>query len=621
MLKKNLVLLLLINFTAVSIYSASMSRRAGDSPREEARWWPVTKAPGVVHVLDVNDMKSYESSKGETVHVRFGQEHMLAASLAGLAAQAVNEGRGNEMVWIKQHNIESHGPDYEMWFRESKKRIGFEDAGEKELWNLVKYFKDKGIVKGYVLYTHDFTQGEIPSLRKGLNHSANAATVACSIEQGVMIAEEIEDKAKAIGLKMLVDARGKDEGWAFGKYKEHLNRDFVFAHDPIAAHHRPLAIAHKVPVIFGIEEPTPTIYAWMNKPGGVMGWNAPGEGEFVEQLSRHGHILLPSNWCMNLTILSSGTLEYDVPLKFHTIDPAEVDYSDKSPAVSFIMSDGDNVQWLMGDFVHNQYYWASSNHGDYPIGWGMPYGDLDQVCPEVMELLYNTQPRNATINLHAGGYYMPDIYGEYLEDDEAEAALRKHARRVGYYINRYGLRTCMFLCQDLDSPGAIKAYTIFAEEIDCLAGMFVIQYMPYNPQDGGVYWVKNSKGIDIPVISCEYLIWANTNMAKAGTPAAVARMINEDAAKAQSSGQRYLEWGMTHTWSGFKKIEGNDEKAENDNFMAPGTQSAVTPTGWCVERLDEDIKVITPEELLWRLRMEHNPADTQKAINAISRGK
>ena len=573
----------------------------------EPRWWPSQKTPNVVYKVLLDNMDVVVGPKGNKESVQFGPLHMLAQSLAGLSAQAVNENRGDEMVWIEHRSGESHRRDYLIWYQDVKKRLGFKEGGEKDVWELVKYFNDKGIIKGYVLYAHDYSKGGVPELREGLDHSANAATVACAVEQGVMISTELEEKARIMGLKKLVDATGRDESWAFSEYKNQLNRKYVLAQDPKIPHHRGIAIANRLMLIFGMTDPTPAIYEWMHKPGGVLGWNVPGEGEFVAQLSEHGHILYASNWCMNLTVTAAGTDDYQPSRKFKMPDPEGIDYSDKSPMISFVMSDGDNVQWLMGDFINNPYYWASPDHGSFPYGWAIPLGSLDQVCPEVNEYLMRTQPDEITFNIHAGGYYMPDLLGKNLPAPERERVIREHSRAVSHYLKKYGIRTTQFICMDLDSDDAIAAYKIMAEEIDDLIGMFALQYAPYEAGDGKVIWVKNKNGVDIPVVTLKYCLWANLNLPQSGTPAKIARLISEDAQAETQKGKQYLNWAMTHAWSGFQKIESNDENAENGVFQKNGHSAGVTPTKWCIDRIDKSVKVITPIEMLWRIRMNHNP--------------
>ena len=55
---------------------------------------------------------------------------------------------------------------------------------------------------------------------------------------------------------------------------------------------------------------------------------------------------------------------------------------------------------------------------------------------------------------------------------------------------------------------------------------------------------------------------------------------------------------------------GVDEDAENmvqEDAAAKNGIRGYTPVVWCAERLPECIRVVSPEELLWRIRMQHDP--------------
>ncbi len=600
--------LLLIYFTILTSFAQA----------SDYRWWPTQKKPKALIRTSINMMAPGPGKEASADSRKSSPEHMMVQSVAGLAAQAVNQNQCDELVWVELEPGDSHQEAYQLWYKGAVQRLDLEDRGRIGPWELLERFQLKGIIKGYVLYSFDRSKGGIPLLRPGIDHSANAATVAAGVLQAVMISEEIEARAQKLGLKKLLDVRGKDEKWAFGKFKDKLNTSLALAQDPKMPHHRDIAIANKCMVLFGMEEPTPSVYQWLTPLSAIMGWNVPGEGEFIEQLSLYGHHLLPSNWCMNLPVLSAGSEAYDFK-PFKSFNPNQIDWEQKK-AVSFFMSDGDNVQWLMGNFAFDlDYYWANPHHGDFAFGWGMPYACLMQVCPETYNYLQETQPDNTTLVLHAGGYFMPDKLGLALSKKERHRVLTEHARRVSYYMNEAGCTTYMFLPMNAGTPEAIEAYEIFAREIDNLTGMFAIQYeTSYQARDGEIFWVKNKKGIEIPVVTCKYVIWANFNAPRAGTPARIARLINEEAADATQD-KPMLDWAMVHAWSGFKKIADNHETAENATFMAPGTKAGVTPVKWCIDRLDNDVKVVSPEELLWRIRMHHHPAQTRKALGMVKK--
>ncbi len=594
----------------IFIFAGLSAGPARSAPEASYRWWPVQQPPRAIVRTDFALMAEIAEPKGQKPSTWLGQEHMLVESVAGLAAQAVNERRGDELVWIEPRN-----DDYRLWFESMTNRLRLADRGIFKPWELVRRFAQRGIIKGYILYTYDPSTGGVTRSRPGSDESVNVATALAGLLGGVLVSEGLEDEARQAGLTRLFDARGKSESWCFEHYGKKFNRRFALVQDPQMPHCRDIAIAHRMMTLFGTDTPTPEVYAWLKPLSSIVGWNGADEGKSVEQISRAGHTLLPCNWSMNLCALSAGSDRWDGGGKFRSLDPRRIAFDDGKHAISFIMSDGDNVQWMMGAFCTHRDYWGSPDHGKFPIGWGAAIGCLDQCSPDTLAYLKRTQPPNTTLNLHAGGYFYPDLLGLDRSPKVRREILAEHARRVGHYLERSDCRTYQFLTMDLDSPSAREAYAIFAREMPDLLGMFAIQYYPYEGGDGEVFWVSNGRGGEVPVVTAKFSIWGNMPAAKprVGTPAKVALAINAAARTAAATNGLLQAWCVTHTWSGFKKTDGNDPQAGNANGD-PSAQRAVTPTRWCVERLDPSVNVVTPEELLWRIRMMHAPAATRRVI-------
>jgi hypothetical protein len=64
-------------------------------------------------------------------------------------------------------------------------------------------------------------------------------------------------------------------------------------------------------------------------------------------------------------------------------------------------------------------------------------------------------------------------------------------------------------------------------------------------------------------------------------------------------------------WVGTDNIDMPQEDAE-----AQGGARGYTPVTWCVERLPASIRTVGPEELIWRIRMKHNPEQTRKLMKS-----
>jgi len=602
-----------ISFT-IGVFLCAMAAGA-----ESLRWWPEQEMPKGLVTVETSEMKPVTEPCGKTVpSLNLGPEHMMAESLAGLAAQAVNEGRGDELIYVNLWD----NVDYNRWRLNILERTGIEDRGRQKIWDVARRYAEQGIVKGYILYSWDFSEGGITTRRKDSDESCNVATSLAGLLGGIIVSEGQEAQAKELGLKCLADVRGKTEQWVFDTYREKLSRKYVLLQDPIVPNNRAIAIAHCCLTVYGLEEPTESIFKWMEAPGFVFGWNdAHSEGESVTQFSKYGHIIGASNWALNMPALSlmrnkgeSATAKSFE--KFRTFDPTTIDFNDQSPAVSFYMSDGDNVQWMFGGFASHPYYWGANLNGRFPLGWGLPYADLLQIGVDVYDYLQETQPEQTSIVLMPG-YCFPDELGIALSSDRRTAILKQHCARIESYLKIAGTGLISFLCNDYDGEDAMEAYAMFAKEIPSLTGMMVIDYAPYEEGDGKVFWFPNADGVDIPVVTAKYALWANLNQERAGTPKKIARLINEDAAESQKTKTPFYAWTSIHAWSGFLENWDGDEKAENGLYNQGGSHAGVAPTYWCVKRLDPSIHVVTPDELIWRIRMTHRPEQT-KAVLGLS---
>lgn len=582
----------------------------GGYAKATPRWWPSQKLPKGLVTVSTRDMKPVVEPNGQTVKcINMGAEHMMVQSLAGLAAQGVNEGRFDELVYVNLWD----NADYSLWRNMLLRRTGIEDRGHATPWDLVRRYAAAGIVKGYILYSWDASEGEITARRKNSDESCNVASSLAGMLGGIIVSEGQENQAKLLGLECLMDTRGKTEQWLFDNYKEQFSKAYVLLQDPIVPNNRAIAIAHRCMIIYGLEAPTEQVYQWMDKPGLVFGWNdGHSEGAAVSQLSKYGHIIVPSNWALNLPALSlASDLNQIKPL--HSFDPRSIDFSDRSPAVSFYMSDGDNLQWMLGSFALNKYYWGSQLNGAYPLGWGVPFADLMQVGVDTYDYLRKTQPENTSMVLMPG-YFFPDELGTALDKEQRIALLKQHSARVEQYLQASGTGLFSFLSRHVDSKDAKEAYAIFAREIPSLTGMLAIDYSPYEEGNGEIYWIENAEGIEIPVVTAKYSLWANSRFERSGTPVKVARMINEDAAAARQKNEPFHIWTSVHAWSGFHENWTADEDDENGEYDRDGTQAGVAPTYWCTKRIDSTIKVVSPDELVWRIRMAHRPEQTRKVL-------
>jgi hypothetical protein len=539
---------------------------------------------------------------------------MMAQSVAGLAAKAVNEGRADEMVWAGTDNV-----DIEDWLaRLVKRQPQLELRGTFALWDLVDRYARKGIIKGYILYRADHSQGELSQHRPAIDCSVNVATSLAGVLDGIIVDEGIEGEAKQHGLKLLLDVRGRTQAWCFDRYKDEFNRHMLCTQDPQKPNVRDLAIAQKTLTVFGSAEPVPTAMKWLQPLSPILGWNGGDEFKTTEMSSTWGHIQTATDWAVNLPVLMAGTESAELP-KVRSFDPRTIDWTDRRSAVCFVDSDGDNVDFSEGDFFrvgNGKYYWASPDRGKIPFGWSCCFAHLAQLCPEAIDYAVATQSPNDWFLEWGGGYYYPDLFG--IDRPNRWELLAQHARRTWALMKRNNTHSIGFNVVKFDSPDALKAYEVFAGQTDGLLAILAFQYDRYEAGAGRIIWVKDRNGVEVPVISARYSIWEHANQRqRAGTPAKVAREIQQTVEQTPSEKLPRYDWVIAHAWSYFKPAPGTDEDAENmpqDKASSQGGARGYLPVTWCAQRLPPGIRVVSPDELVWRIRMRHDPAQTTRLI-------
>ncbi|WP_186804876.1 GxGYxYP domain-containing protein [Limihaloglobus sulfuriphilus] len=608
-------------FTILTIIAAVFSAgckaaevNAVNSKMLDGGWFPVQKVPkGVIKTVNPDEFEEVKSPSGKTAAGAFSPTHMLAQSLSGLAAKAVNEGSFDEMVWI-----DTERKDYKYWYKNLLERLEFEERGTFEVWDILRRYMDAGIVKGYILYSYDFSEGGAYTERENIDRSANVAATVAGLTNAVMISDGQKQRADKMGLKMIMDVRGKDMNWCYAKYRNVINRNALLTVDPKVANNRALSIANGFACAYGVEESTERLCKLLKSPAPIFGWNCGDEAKQTGLVTGYGNFQTASNWAYNLPLLSAGSAEYE-PAKVKTLNPAGIDWNDQRYPVAMLMSDGDNLQWLTGNFFFNDSYWASQHHGDFPMSWTTCVSHLVQACPEVADYLAASQPDNAAVIEYGAGYYYPDLFGEKRYD--RLSYLRRHAKDINEQLKKSGTKVFGFITMDCDSEDAFDAYKVYAEELDSVIGMVAIQYYPYNGGNGEVFWFKNSSGVEIPVITATHSTWEHARWKNGGTPSHMARLVNEQAAKNDDPSLPDYSLLAMHAWSQFQEIQGSDDKAEdiprdeNDKLIKRG-KVGLEPAKWFVDRLDtKTTQVVNIEEIIWRVRMKHDPVTTKKIIN------
>lgn len=517
------------------------------------------------------------------------EENMLLESLSGLCGQAVNENTFDEMVWIETNN-----KSYQEILKSSKASLGIDKPLRMNVWELLDYLRKKKIIKGYVLYKNDTSKGNCYSHRKHINHSANVATVYASLLKGVLIEEAMEKKAKEYGLKQLKDARDESPEECFRRCKKLLNRHSALSIDPKVSNCRDIAIAQKLMLYYGTGRFSEQILEWVIPLSPILGWNCGNEDEYTGAITRWGHYNTASNWCRNLPVIMAASDQMQ-PLPVREIEKEEIDFNANSAYHSFVISDGDNMQWTMGDFLDSHIYYGNKDHNRSPVSWTLCPVNLSIVSTSTWNRFVEMKNDNSSVIEYGGGYQYPDQFA--INRPNREELLTEFARRMDWHFKRLNIKVFGFICKDVFSKEARQAYEIYAREIKGLTGMMAIQYCPYN-MGGDMIWVKNDKEIEIPVVTAKFSIWSGLfDNPLCGAPDYIASLINRDAAKAatQKNSDMPLSWTIIHAWSDFSRTTCSEEQSIKGYYASRMAN----------QLLSQQVKSISFNELLWRIREQH----------------
>jgi hypothetical protein len=352
----------------------------------------------------------------------------------------------------------------------------------------------------------------------------------------------------------------------------------------------------------------------------VLGWGCEAEDHLTIASSRRGLFQTSTNWCHNLPVFASDVAGDSVPANQvrnrNALHWSSLDWGDGVHHVNFALTDGDNVQWILGNFTGGSEapsYYGNPRRGRIPFTWGLPVPSLCQLSPRTLaEILSKATPNDDFIQFNGSGYFYPDLYGKARGSTKA---LKSHATRLRSYMDLTGIRILAFNFQDWDGADARAACEIFASKLPGLPGIFAFQYFPYSAGNGSIYWVKGAGGDQVPVVSCRFTIWAQTGRPRDGTPAAVAAQLNRLPAAGVNAGENCFSWVLAHAWSRFRRVEKNaaleaEERGVPQDKDTPESARGYDPVLWAAERLAPSVKPVTSQELLLRIRLRLRPRET-----------
>ena len=553
--------------------------------KKPRKFWTCT---GVVSIDNRNSINETETMQGL-------QYHLLCQSLAGLTNRMVEEGKSDVAVWLYDHGGKAS-------YKVSKQAL--EDMGicEQGVQNgLELACSDYESVDGLRPQLKGFFDGYVLTDVKNNPESGIVASVASHVYNSIIVDVRDKEYFEKAGYSMKYDATHKTTLDAWHEFKDKCNNEALVIMPVQTGELREFAIKNNLFVLnLNKKQGDPRsgqnvdlleeVLAWLQPNVPVYGWEqGVSEDQFVARISKNGHPMIPCDWSYNHSLTSLLYTERQQPVQAQSFNPKLIDFDKKRNYVSFFLSDGDNIQWMMQDFATSFYDVPEAI--EVKMSYGLPVSTLSMMAPAQLHNLMNLRRDECSVlEMLGGGYYYIDTYSQ---NNNRNDNLKIAAERLAVSMRRYHVGLLGVMAMDVKSAASREAYQAFVDANDRLEGIIALQYSPYAGGGGEVFWVTNKNGYDIPVITVRYSLWDRIHE-REGSPDFIASKLKAEAQVESFSAI------CVHAWSRF---EGN----------AHGAAAARL----CAGKLDGRFEVVNMQELVWRLRMSRHPEQTLEYLNKI----
>lgn len=553
--------------------------------KKPRKFWTCT---GVVSIDNRNSINETETMQGL-------QYHLLCQSLAGLTNRMVEEGKSDVAVWLYDHGGKAS-------YKVSKQAL--EDMGicEQGVQNgLELACSDYESVDGLRVQLRGFFDGYVLTDVKNNPESGIVASVASHVYNSIIVDVRDKEYFEKAGYSMKYDATHKTTLDAWHEFKDKCSNEALVIMPVQTGELREFAIKNNLFVLnLNKKQGDPRsgqnvdlleeVLAWLQPNVPVYGWEqGVSEDQFVARISKSGHPMIPCDWSYNHSLTSLLYTERQQPVQAQSFNPKLIDFDKKRNYVSFFLSDGDNIQWMMQDFATGFYDVPEAI--EVKMSYGLPVSTLSMMAPAQLHNLMNLRRDECSVlEMLGGGYYYIDTYSQ---NNNRNDNLKIAAERLAVSMRRYHVGLLGVMAMDVKSVASKEAYQTFVDANDRLEGIIALQYSPYAEGGGEVFWVTNKNGYDIPVITVRYSLWDRIHE-REGSPDFIASKLKAEAQVESFSAI------CVHAWSRF---EGN----------AHGAAAARL----CAGKLDGRFEVVNMQELVWRLRMSRHPEQTLEYLNKI----
>ncbi len=336
---------------------------------------------------------------------------------------------------------------------------------DTETWAAVLYFYN--CINGYIVYTPN-------------TNSQDLAATLCGIYNCIPVTADQVQIAQQLGLTEIANLSNvTDITSFFSQYQPYINKTFAIELIPGTCNGEgPLDYAAMLSgFVFWPDTNTQiasSIFTNLNQSIPVYGWNSASgdEGDYVNNVGENSDFVVASDNSSNLSLYSSSNT---APLPAPNNNPSKITYNSNDKYISFIISDGDNLQ-LVTNFANDVNWWGSQYRGEFPVGWTISPA-MYYLEPDVWN--YFMQSATENDQFVAGPSGIGYVYGTVVNEQQQQDYLSEFMQATGIST------TCIFGNGTQDwqnSSGDVSTYIQGYLNNPAVSGAFFSQFTGWMEQ-------------------------------------------------------------------------------------------------------------------------------------------
>ncbi|MDE5670862.1 MAG: hypothetical protein K2I14_05310, partial [Eubacterium sp.] len=394
---------------------------------------------------------------------------------------------------------------------QSSSKIYIEDGGN--LAFLEKYLdENKDVTIKRISSVQELIEAGIDDIRdkgfvlfeEGNNPTINMAFTVAGMEGWLAVPLSLRNEAEAMGLEVKLDLTLKEneeyittQEDIFEKYKDKLNKNLLVHQSPELITLRDYAAAAGAFCFYTDEKDNKQVrfrqkvFEWANENAISFGWSSDELG-YVKQASKCSVVVIPSDHCSNLSLLSSLKLKEPISQKNKA---EEIIPQQGKHYISLVMSDGDNVQWYETTVPFREHYYDRVTAAEqYKLTWTAP-PMMYKLAPTVLQYVYDmaADKDRFVCGVSGMGYINPTKY--------CKNAMNSFVKDTVDAMQQADLQTITILDNSKSSSKLSKALEPYAAVSSINGGIMQINEK-YEALGGKILSVNNK-----PFISAKKSFW------------------------------------------------------------------------------------------------------------------